>query len=91
MLVIISYDIKNDRTRTRFANRLKDFGPRVQLSVFEADVAADEFFRLKQMIAEVEFDKDDTVRLYRLCSECAGKIELWGSGEITADKDFYIV
>lgn len=73
------------------ANRLKDHGPRVQLSVFEADVTADELIRLKQMIADVERDKDDTIRLYRLCAECVSKIELWGEGEVTGDKDFYIV
>lgn len=35
MLVVVSYDVREDRRRTRLAHTLKDFGERVQLSVFE--------------------------------------------------------
>ncbi|RMG21471.1 MAG: CRISPR-associated endonuclease Cas2, partial [Methanobacteriota archaeon] len=42
MLIVISYDIEKDRTRSRLAKKLKDFGPRVQKSVFEADIGEGE-------------------------------------------------
>src|SRR6185436_13646804 len=35
MLILVSYDIPDDRRRTKLANALKDFGERVQYSVFE--------------------------------------------------------
>jgi CRISPR-associated protein Cas2 len=35
MLILVSYDVPDDRRRTRLAHALKDFGERVQYSVFE--------------------------------------------------------
>ena len=34
MLTVVSYDVRDDRRRTRLAHALKDFGERVQYSVF---------------------------------------------------------
>jgi len=91
MLVLVSYDIKDDKTRTRLALKLLDFGPRVQYSVFEADVSDKEFIKLKQMLGKVKLAENDSVRLYQLCQTCFGKIKIWGKGEATKDKDIYIV
>jgi len=90
MLVLISYDIENDRTRTRLAHKLKDFGPRVQYSVFEADVNAVELERLFKKLEKVQLGQHDSVRVYRLCGECAKSIKIWGVGQVTKDRDFYI-
>jgi CRISPR-associated protein Cas2 len=35
MLILVSYDVPDDRRRTRLAHALKDFGERVPYSVFE--------------------------------------------------------
>jgi CRISPR-associated protein Cas2 len=35
MFYLVSYDIPDDRRRTRLAKLLKDYGGRVQYSVFE--------------------------------------------------------
>jgi len=91
MFVLISYDIKKDKTRTRLAKKLLDFGPRVQKSVFEADINDKELEKLQQLLGAVELGKEDSVRLYRLCAECKNKVHIWGVGEVTTDKDFYIV
>jgi CRISPR-associated protein Cas2 len=90
MFVNICYDIENDKTRTRLAHKLKDFGPRVQKSVFEADVSKEEFIKLNKMLAAVKLDKNDSIRIYVLCQECLKKIKILGKGEITKDKDYYI-
>ncbi len=90
MLVIISYDIEDDKTRTRLAHQLKDFGPRVQFSVFEADVSEPELQKLNKMLSKVDLARDDSIRLYRICESCAGKIKIWGSGKVTKDQDYYI-
>lgn len=39
MLIVVSYDIPNDRRRTRLAHTLKDFGERVQYSVSTASAS----------------------------------------------------
>jgi len=90
MFILISYDITNDRKRTRLAKKLLDFGPRVQKSVFEADVNKEELQKLKEMIGKVELGKEDSIRLYRLCLECKKNVQIWGVGEVTEDKDYYI-
>jgi CRISPR-associated protein Cas2 len=90
MLLIISYDITDNKKRTRLAKKLKDFGPRVQKSVFEADVNKTELEKLFAILHQVELDDDDSIRLYRICSQCAGVIKIWGCGEVTKDEDYYI-
>ncbi len=90
MLIIVSYDIEDDRTRTRLAKKLKDFGPRVQYSVFEGDVSPEELTRLRSLLNKVKLTKSDSIRLYQICAMCAGKITIWGQGEVTRDRDFYI-
>jgi CRISPR-associated protein Cas2 len=90
MLVLVSYDIEDDKTRTRLAHKLLDFGPRVQFSVFEADVRPKELTKLKQMLGKVTLGEHDSIRLYNLCETCFGKITIWGKGEMTKDKEIYI-
>jgi len=91
MLIVVSYDIEKDGTRTRLAKKLKDFGPRVQKSVFEADIQEEEMEKLLRVLNGVELGKNDSIRLYHLCGSCAGKITIWGKGEVTEDKGYYIV
>lgn len=91
MLIVVSYDISDDRRRTRLAHTLKDFGERVQYSVFECrlDAAALEKLRRRvQMLIDV---KEDTVRIYRLCLECDRQVEIQGTGKVTEDPDVYLL
>jgi len=90
MLILISYDIEDDKARTKLAHKLKDFGVRVQYSVFEADVTRDELKKIKALLKQVELVKDDSIRLYLICEHCLQKVKVWGKGEVTKDKEFYI-
>ena len=90
MLVIISYDIADDRTRNKLAKKLLDYGPRVQFSVFEADITQKELSKLKVILKKVPLSENDSIRLYKICEQCAKNIKIWGKGEVTKDKDFYI-
>jgi len=89
MIVLISYDIEDNRVRTKLAKRLKDFGPRVQKSVFEADVGNQEYKRLIASLQKTPLGESDSIRLYRICGDCAPKVRIWGCGELTRDKPFY--
>lgn len=90
MLILISYDLEDDRGRTRLAKLLQDFGPRVQKSVFEADVQPKELERLCAKLAKIQLGKEDSIRLYQLCESCLPKIRIWGRGKVTKDQPFYI-
>ena len=90
MFVVVCYDIESNRKRTRLAKRLKDFGPRVQRSVFEAEITTEEFRELKGILTTVELRSSDSIRLYQICKECRGKITIYGKGDHTQDEPYYI-
>ena len=63
MLMIVSYDIVDDKRRTKLAKRLCDFGKRVQYSVFECDLSKEQ---LKKMINEADKEtKTKKIMAYR--------------------------
>ena len=90
MLILITYDIQKNRTRTRLAKSLKNFGPRIQKSVFKADVGTDELKRLLSHLSKVNLESGDSIRLYRICEDCKKKVRIWGQGTVTEDQPFYI-
>jgi CRISPR-associated protein Cas2 len=91
MMVVVSYDIPDDRRRGRLARALQDFGTRVQLSVFECILTADQEERLRSRVARLIEVGEDKVRIYRLCETCRGRIEVQGRGELTEDPEVYVL
>ena len=91
MLIVVSYDVPSDRRRTRLAHMLKDFGQRVQYSVFECRLDTDALDRLRQRIEKLTDPLEDSVRIYRLCLECEQKVEIQGLGKVTEDPDVYVL
>lgn len=91
MLIVVSYDVRDDRRRTRLAHALKDFGERVQYSVFECRLDDKALGKLRQRVEGLIDLADDSVRIYRFCQECAGKVEILGTGVLTEDPDVYVL
>jgi len=91
MLIVVSYDVQNDRRRTRLAHALKDFGQRVQYSVFEARLKAEQLDTLRQRIETLIDPAEDKVRVYRLCAECSEQVEIRGHGAVTEDPEVYVL
>jgi CRISPR-associated protein Cas2 len=91
MLYLISYDVTDDTRRRHVMEALKDFGRRVQYSVFECNL---EEGPLKELLDRLEFQIDpatDSCRLYRLCGACAGEVRILGKGDRYAEPGFVIV
>jgi CRISPR-associated protein Cas2 len=79
MYLVISYDIKSDRRRTKIHKALKSYGSWIQFSVFECDIEKKEYLRLKHRLEQLICpDDEDSVRYYFLCEECKRKIERIG-------------
>ena len=84
MLVVVSYDVatltKAGRRRLRrVAKVCKDFGQRVQNSVFECVVDPDQWARLRlQLLDEVEL-REDSLRFYFLGSSNRTRVEHHGT------------
>ena len=83
MYVLITYDVntssENGQKRLRqVAKCCKDFGQRVQNSVFECLIDGSDFVRLKTKLLKL-IDKDlDSIRIYQLGKNYQAKIEHLG-------------
>jgi CRISPR-associated protein Cas2 len=91
MLYLISYDISDDNQRRRVMEALKDFGRRVQYSVFECNLDKG---GLEELMGRLEFEIDratDSCRLYRLCEGCAGEVQILGKGDRYSEPGFVII
>ena len=78
MFMVIAYDIADSKRLNRIAKIMEDYGTRVQYSVFE--VYADRHV-LKQLMVRVMMvmnPEEDSVRIYSLCKDCEGKLEILG-------------
>ena len=91
MLIVVSYDVADDRRRTKLAHALKDFGARVQYSVFECLLEADQVERLRLRIERLISPEEDSVRLYRFCADCGSRTEIVGLGKLSEDPEVYVL
>lgn len=91
MFIVVCYDIPSDKRRNKVAQALEGFGYRVQKSVFECEVTADQFNKMKQKVTKRIKIEEDSVRYYNLCLNCLRKIEITGLGMVMRDEPFYVV
>lgn len=91
MFYTISYDIRDNRRRQRVAKILKDYGERVQLSVFEAELDEKSLARLQKRLEKCLDLAADSLRFYPLCAACKPRIEILGQGVVSQDPDFIIL
>ena len=86
MLMLVTYDVATEdaagrRRLRRVARVCKDFGQRVQYSVFECDVDAAQWATLRaRLIAEID-RKTDSLRFYRLGVNWRSRVEHVGTKE----------
>jgi len=91
MLIVVSYDVPSDRRRTRLAHTLKDFGERVQYSVFECHLDERALQTLRERVTRLLDLQEDSVRIYRLCKECDRLLEVLGTAQRTDDPETYVL
>jgi len=72
-MILLSYDISNDKLRTRFSKFLSKYGHRLQYSVFEIDNSET---ILKNVITQIKttfeklFTENDSVLIFKLSASC---------------------
>lgn len=72
-MILISYDIANDKLRTNFAKYLTRFGHRIQYSVFEIDNSEKILDNIAcdiHNIFERKFRETDSVYIFILSKQC---------------------
>jgi len=91
MNMIVAYDITSPQRITKVAKIIKDYGVRVQKSIFEVTVKPMLFEEMKMRIEGVIVPESDGVKYFPLCEKCAGTVEIIGQGQFTdPDEEYYI-
>lgn len=91
MQYVVCYDIADDRRRDRVAAALLDYGPRVQESVFVANLDEQLAAKLEARLAKLVDEHFDRVHIFALCAACGTRTKVMGSAEILEDRPFYIL
>jgi len=79
-LIVISYDISDDRRRSAVAQFLLDHGVRVQRSVYECRMDMDTLMDLKERLEQMIDWETDSIRYYFLCGRCEPRVLTSGFG-----------
>lgn len=78
-MVIVVYDIPDDKRRTKLAHFLEGYGSRVQWSVFELFITIDEMRVLHQKVKKLVVPAEDNVRFYWIPDEVRALVLTVGS------------
>lgn len=83
MFYLTCFDIVDDRNRYQAVKVLKQYGARVQKSVFECPrLTEKQYLKMKDhLVSKIDLT-EDTVRYYPICSACLNKMEFDGIGEL---------
>lgn len=91
MLYVVSYDIPDDKRRTRVHSALTGFGTWVQYSVFECFLNRKQRLLLEARLLEEIHQREDTIRIYGLCATCKTKVEVLGRGDAPREDTIYLL
>ncbi len=78
MFVIVSYDIVDDKNRTKIAKKMCNYGSRIQYSVFECNINKTQYKEMKKQLKKFIDPEKDSIRFFRLCGECKRNVESLG-------------
>jgi CRISPR-associated protein Cas2 len=90
-LYVVSYDVPNDRRRTRIHSALTSFGTWVQYSVFECFLNRKQRIALEARLLKEIHQREDTIRIYGLCGSCHTKVEILGLGTPPQEDKVYLL
>ncbi|SDD12987.1 CRISPR-associated endonuclease Cas2 [Halanaerobium congolense] len=92
MYFIVCYDISNDKRRRKVAGIIKDYGVRVQYSIFECDLSDEKYDELYNRLIEVVKANKDSINIYFLCERCLkNKISLGKEKRFSIRSDVIII
>ena len=90
--IVVTYDLTNNKRRTKLHKLLQDFGTPVQYSVFECLLEPKEVEQMKRRVRRVIKPRLDQVRYYHLCATCQGRIETTAASvEVVKEADVWVV
>ncbi len=78
MFVVVSYDISDNKRRTKIFKAMKNYGVHVQYSVFECDLQPKPYRAMRDRLAKLIAPKEDNIRFYFLDEDAVAKIDCIG-------------
>ena len=90
-MLLICFDIRDDKCLRRVAKTLEGVGLRVQKSIFECHLEATELAELQGELAEIIDEEEDHIRYYPLCDKDLPEIKIDGSGKVTPNPDYHLL
>ena len=91
MLVLVVYDIPDDKRRTKLATFLEGYGRRVQYSVFECFMNLAEMQQLHRALKRRIKSEEDNIRLYWITPDSLSRALTIGSPPPEEPPDCYII
>lgn len=88
-LVVVIYDIVDNKKRTCISKILLGYGERVQRSAFECHLTQRKYDELLSNILRYIDVKEDLLRVYRLTGST--QVQMWGKVPETVDEDVIII
>ena len=90
-MLIITYDIANDKLRTAFSKFIKKYGYRLQYSIYEIKNSPRILENIETKIKndfETKFTQSDSIMIFNLSKQC--KITRYGYAEGDEDELIFI-
>lgn len=79
MRVVVSYDISDNKRRSKIAKIMEGYGYRVQYSVFECELDRKKLAELMQRLRPLVNKKaEESIRIYPLSAESEKKLKVIG-------------
>ena len=91
MLVLVVYDIPDNKRRTKLATFLEGYGRRVQWSVFECYLSLAEMAALHRAVERRVKPAEDNVRFYWVTADALARTLTIGSAPPEPPPDAYLI
>ena len=88
---MIAFDVSDNRRRYRVVRALRDYGERVQKSVFECRLRPRERRALLARLNRLIDPQTDRLHVFNLPDSDVMRIKILGIGEVTHDSEYTVV
>ena len=91
MNMIVAYDIADPGRLQKIAKVMKDYGLRVQKSIFEVEVEEITFRQMRRRVEIIMSRAEDGVKYFPLCYRCADTLITIGLCSVMREKEDYLI
>lgn len=89
MHFVVTYDISDDKRRTKIHKVLSSYGQWMQFSVFECSLTPTQYTKLRNRLNKLIKAEVDSIRFYFLCECCQQKVERIGGKAVRDETVFF--